>query len=221
MKTAEGQAELVSRQRGVSQRHRTMLFLVDGRRSVTQVKSLAAQAGVPETCFDELLGLGLISLPLPGDTAPGGLPSQRGGLPSQRGGLRQAPEPSSFHLELPLADIEESVLPPSRTLQPESTLQGDPDAAESWYAALAAGDDPNNEKLLDAPMEEARDILLRAVRAEAPVAGSLTLLRLRRARTRADLLELLEEVESRIRKPHRVLATTQVIRRVRQLLNAL
>jgi hypothetical protein len=46
-------------------------------------------------------------------------------------------------------------------------------------------------------------------------------LRLRRAGTREDLLELLDEVESRIRKPHRVLATAQVMRRVRQLLGAL
>lgn len=210
IKTAEGQAELVTRQRRVSQRHRTMLFLVDGRRSAVQVKSLAAQAGVPESCFDELLGLGLITVP----------PASSGPMP-----LRTAPgalsEPSSFHLELPLREAQESVLPPSRTLQPESTLQGDPDATESWYAALAASEDPNNEAVLDAPMEEARDILLRAVRGEAPVAGSLTLLRLRRARTREDLLELLDEVESRIRKPHRVLATAQVMRRVRQLLGAL
>ena len=51
-----------------------------------------------------------------------------------------------------------------------------------------------------------------------PVAGSLTLLRLRRARSRAELELLLDEVETRIRKPHRMLATTQTMRRVRQLL---
>lgn len=209
IKTAEGQAELVTRQRRVSQRHRTMLFLVDGRRSALQVKDLAAQAGVPETCFDELLGMGLISVPAP-LSEPAAFRTSTGALA----------EPSSFHLELPLADAEESVLPASRTLQPESTLQGDPDATESWYASLAAGDDPDNESRLDAPLEEARDILLRAVRAEAPVAGSLTLLRLRRASTRSDVLDLLEEVESRIRKPHRVLATAQLMQRVRQLLGA-
>jgi hypothetical protein len=57
------------------------------------------------------------------------------------------------------------------------------------------------------------------VRAEAPLAGSLTLLRLRRARTRADLNQLLDEVEARITKPHRSLAAGQTMRRVRMLLD--
>jgi hypothetical protein len=203
IKTAEGQAELATRQRRISQRHRTMLFLVDGRRSELQVKSLAVQAGVPESCYGELLDMGLIKLSTvaPGPTSPGALV-----------------EPSSFHLDLPLVEAEESVLPASRTLQHESSLGGELGAAESWYRAETLGDQGAISQPLDAPLEEARDLLLRAVRAEAPVAGSLTLMRLRRARTRADLLGLLDEVESRIRKPHRMLATAQTMGRVRQLL---
>ena len=72
---------------------------------------------------------------------------------------------------------------------------------------------------LDPAVVEARRILLRAVRAEAPIAGSLTLLRLRRARTRTDLAELLDEVEARITKPARSLAAAQTMRRVRGLLD--
>ena len=63
IRTPDGQAELATRQRRVSQRHRTMLFLVDGRRSEGQVKSLATQAGVPESCYGELLEMGLIMVP--------------------------------------------------------------------------------------------------------------------------------------------------------------
>jgi len=72
---------------------------------------------------------------------------------------------------------------------------------------------------LDPAFAEARLILVRAVRAEAPLAGSLTLMRLRRARNRADLMQLLDEVEARITKPHRSLAASQTMRRVRLLLD--
>ena len=46
VKTAEGQAELNTRARRISQRHRTVLFLVDGRRSEDEIVALAAKAGV-------------------------------------------------------------------------------------------------------------------------------------------------------------------------------
>ena len=65
----------------------------------------------------------------------------------------------------------------------------------------------------------AREILLRAVRQEAPLAGSLTLLRLRKARTADDLRALLDEVEVRISKPQRMLTAQQTLSRVRQLLS--
>ena len=60
VKTPEAMAELGSRQRRLSQRHRTVLLLVDGRRSEAQVREMALQAGAAETCFDELVGLGMI-----------------------------------------------------------------------------------------------------------------------------------------------------------------
>jgi hypothetical protein len=129
-----------------------------------------------------------------------------------------------LHVDLPLPGPEEpapgaqeSVLPPSRTLYPslstDSTL-GDSPVPDSWLTSGSGDLDP-----ADPVVAEARLILLRAVRAEAPLAGSLTLLRLRRARTRADLVPLLDEVEARITKPHRSLAAAQTMRRVRHLLD--
>ena len=41
IKTPQGQAGLATRQRRVSQRHRTVLFLIDGKRSAPEVRSLA------------------------------------------------------------------------------------------------------------------------------------------------------------------------------------
>ncbi|HZT56472.1 MAG TPA: hypothetical protein VFA35_09615 [Burkholderiaceae bacterium] len=209
IKTPEGQAELATRQRRVSQRHRTVLFLVDGKRSAPEVRALALQAGVPESCFDELVAMGLIMLPEPTfsmltDTAA---------------------LPDVLHVDLPLSGFNaggvgttvDSVLPPSRSLYPtlstDSSL-GDSPVPSGWLPSEAGA--PGGT--LDPAVAEARLILLRAVRTEAPLAGSLTLLRLRRARTRDELVGLLDEVEARITKPHRALAAGQTMRRVRHLL---
>jgi hypothetical protein len=210
IKTPEGLAELSTRQRRVSQRHRTVLLLVDGKRSATEVRSMALKAGVPEGCFDELLAMGLLKLPEPAVAPPTDDATARPGV---------------LQVDLPLPGLDgvravpDSILPPSRTLYPESissdsTLGGAMPGADSW---LPSGS--GEAGALDPAFVEARLVLLRAVRAEAPLAGSLTLLRLRRARTRADLNGLLDEVEARITKPHRALAATQTMQRVRLLLD--
>jgi hypothetical protein len=68
------------------------------------------------------------------------------------------------------------------------------------------------------PLEEARSLLLEAVRRESPIAGSLTLMRLRRARSADDIQALLGEVESRISNPDRILEVEQLMHSVAQLL---
>jgi hypothetical protein len=70
----------------------------------------------------------------------------------------------------------------------------------------------------DRPLEEARDLLIGAVTREAPVAGSLTLIRLRRARSREEMHELLDEVESRINRPRNREVVEQTLQRARHLL---
>lgn len=209
IKTPQGQAELNTRQRRVSQRHRTVLFLVDGKRSAADVRSMALKAGVPDACFDELLAMGLIMLTEPT-------------LPVSIDAPGRWPDAPRVDLPLPVVDgaagTADSLLPPSRTLYPSistDSMLSEARAAESWLPSGAAATDA-----LDLVVVEARQILLRAVRAEAPLAGSLTLLRLRRARSRADLVDLLDEVEARITKPHRSLAASQTMRRVRQLLDS-
>jgi hypothetical protein len=63
VRTAEGHDELAMRTRRLSQRHRTVLLLVDGRRSAGEVVGLAHRAGVQEGVYRELIGLGLIAEP--------------------------------------------------------------------------------------------------------------------------------------------------------------
>ncbi|HSB98448.1 MAG TPA: hypothetical protein VLE45_00950, partial [Burkholderiaceae bacterium] len=130
VKTADGVAELAHRARGLSQRHRTVLLLVDGHRPVSQVLATAQAAGVQPAVFEELVALGMLEMPAVG------------------------------HVDLPLESGQggagdSSLLPPSRSLLPESgwsTLSGVPSYPE-----------------LDRPLQEARELLMRALRAQAPV----------------------------------------------------
>lgn len=68
-KTQLGNDELRSRTLKLGQRHRTILFLIDGRRPLAEVLSLAQQAGAATQHFEDLLRLGLVELP-PDPTPP-------------------------------------------------------------------------------------------------------------------------------------------------------
>jgi hypothetical protein len=176
-RTASGNAELATRGKRLSQRHRTVLLLVDGRRSENDIRGLAAQAGAGAQCLDDLLTLGLVAR-ANGDRADATVTMAAAG--------------------------ESSLLPSSQSLQGESTwsvLEDDLKAAT------------------DRPLAEARDLLMRAVRQEAPVSGALTMLRLKRASSREALAALLDEVEQRLRKPRRQIIAAQTMRHVRHLLS--
>ena len=211
VKTPEGQAELSQRTLRLSQRHRTALLLVDGRRSMVQVQTLSQQAGVPQSCVDELLQLGLIVVSQP-TVSLSRAAAVSAAPPLKIDVLLDDPAPSPSVLDAP----DDSELPAARTLQPESVFT---DSKQAEFSAADATISELASSRSDDAFDQARDLLLRAVRAEAPVTGSLTLLRLRRARTRADLEALLDEVEARISKPQRLLAAGQTLRRVRQLLD--
>jgi hypothetical protein len=178
-KTPEGVAELAHRTRGLSQRHRTVLLLVDRRRTVNQILATARAAGVPAPVFQELVAMGLVLLP----------------------------ESGAEHVDLPLESRsagDSSLLPSVRSLLPES----------GWSTLP-----PVTDSEIDRPLQEARELLMRALRAQAPVSGSLTLMKLKRAATRDDIESLLDEVEQRLRKPHRMIIAAQTMRHVRHLLS--
>jgi len=207
VKTAEGQVELDTRRRGLSQRHRTVLLLVDGRRTEAEVREMAAQAGASPACFDELRALGLIAI------APAAPPSPAPAAPT--GGVVAQRDPAAHGAPVPL---EDSLLPSVRSLPPDTTVRdsvlGGRQPPDSWLP-----DEEEEGAPLDEVVEQARTLLVRAVRQEAPLAGTLTVLRLRRARTRRALAELLDEVEARLGK-RRSLALSQTLASVRRLLES-
>ncbi|KQV99912.1 hypothetical protein [Rhizobacter sp. Root1221] len=77
-KTPLGLDELRHRTRGLGQRHRTVLLLVDGNRPLGEVLGMAHRAGASTSHFEELVRLGLVEMPVEPapeaqETAPGAL----------------------------------------------------------------------------------------------------------------------------------------------------
>lgn len=201
-KTPDGQTELAQRTRGLSQRHRTALFLVDGRRAGAEVLALGEAAGVPRTVFDELVEMGLVQAAAPRARrrdAP---------VPEPVPLLARVPPPPAEahqHIDLPLGDPpESSILPAAASLLPES----------AWTPL-----DSQPGALGDGPLHEARELVLRLLRAEAPLSGTLMQRRVRRAQTREELEAMIDEVERRLRRPRRMIVVAQTLRHVRHLLS--
>lgn len=113
VKTPLGHEELRRRSLSIGQRHRTVLFLVDGRRPLSEVLSLSHQAGALTSHFEELVRLGLVELPSetlaadPVETAPSPL---------------DLPFVTSVELEVPAEEDAPWIDPPmvSPTAQAES-----------------------------------------------------------------------------------------------------
>ena len=190
VKTSQGHDELSTRQRRLGPRHRTMLLLVDGERTINEVLNLSFQAGVPPSCFQELLSLGLLVVP---DGQP----------------LRS----KVAHAQLPVG-MSLSAAPAGRPSEGGSDTD--------FYVSTVAGDpdlDGQHDEAPTSPLEDARYLLLHAVGTEARLTGALTMMRLKRARTPIELLALLGEVEARINRPDRAIATRQLMGRVAQLLS--
>ena len=97
------------------------------------------------------------------------------------------------------------LLPAARSLLPES----------AWNPLDSV---PPGGHGLPRPLEEARQLMIKAVKREAPVAGAITLLKLKMARSREDLVGLLDDVEQRVGRSRQPIIAAQTMRHVRHLL---
>lgn len=202
-----------TRSRRLSQRHRTVLFLVDGRRNLAEVQRMAVLAGASELLLGELVDLGLVAL----------FEAPLGGVASFAGPQDLGPDsPQVLQPDIPLDD---SLLPPlaplsvhsvQSTNEPPANLPVLRAAIEPDEDAMGPSPEPVFES--DDPLAQARDMLVRAIKEEAPLTGSITLMRLKRAKSIDELNALLDEVEQRISKPNRTLVAQQLMSNVRQLL---
>lgn len=99
-KTPLGQEEMRRRTGGLGQRHRTILFLIDGRRTLAEVLILAHQAGAATSHFEDLVRLGYVELPPDEPPAPPPAP----------------PEPAQALAEAEITHLELDVPPDAQAL---------------------------------------------------------------------------------------------------------
>ena len=164
-KTSAGHAELAAREQRLSQRHRLLLLLVDGQRTLEEVIEQGRRAGVPRGYIDELFALGLIVIGPP-PTAP-----------------------------MPLDGPD--------TVGPGTAV------SDTELARLDAG---------DTSFAQARQVLMGLLRSHVPLAGAVTMLRVRRARSRAELQALLPDVRARLERVRQPGEMREQLLRVESLL---
>lgn len=109
-KTTLGQEALKRRTGELNQRQRTVLFLVDGRRPLSEVLSLALQAGAHTSHFEDLVRMGYVDLP---PEAPASAPPDEGPL--------EAPQPAEI-TELAVEVVPEPAEPPAVPMAPAAPV---------------------------------------------------------------------------------------------------
>ncbi len=247
-KTERGQEEIRRRSQAIGQRLRTVLLLVDGRRTRAELHELAQRLGASEECLVELQMLGLIRLPEPAPAPeleleprrPSQQPEARpdaSAAPVQGVDAAQAVQPAPLPMEefiqpqyaerLTADFYDEATSPDPDRLQddaPTTTRSGLVDSMmstlfpllESAFGNLGRVEDSG--PVQDPAMQEVRLMLMREVRSRAPVAGAMTVMKLRRAGTREELLALLDEVATHISQPMRQLSAQQILTNARTML---
>ena len=70
----------------------------------------------------------------------------------------------------------------------------------------------------DSSLAQARVAVLQVLRANAPVSGMVTMIRVRRVRSRAELRALLPEVQARLSRSRPLVEARQLMQRVESLL---
>lgn len=143
IKTAEGRAEISRRSRALNQRLRTVLLLIDGRRTISQIRSVAVQVGAPDTCLDDLLDMGLVALP-----EPIAATTTAAALPAEPVELAATVVPAATSATAPVAEPEPAVpetapmaLQPAALAAPTPEPEAAPET-ELNPAAVAAVPDP-------------------------------------------------------------------------------
>jgi hypothetical protein len=127
-KTPLGHDELRTRTHRLSQRHRTILLLVDGRRPLAEVLGLAQQAGSSISHFEDVLRMGLVELPID-VVAPDPVMTEPGALPTLR--------TTSVEVAVPDAAAEpEPIVLPMLTVQTPADAQGPVAAVTTDDAAM-------------------------------------------------------------------------------------
>jgi hypothetical protein len=228
-KTPLGHEELRSRANKLGQRHRTILFLIDGKRALAEVLSLAQQAGAATHHFEDLLRLGLVELP-PDPSPPAVAPPPDAEV--------DAPKLTAVELDVP-ADADEAVtvrapleipvldaeLPPIVEDEPLPPVPAAPPPRREVPVLHHAVDSPPPDIALPLPdraeaemLQQVRELLTDALRLDAPLFSARTFMRVRNAQSSSELIELVWEIQDHLSHKRRTRRELQSLQRARELL---
>ncbi len=182
VKTQLGIDEWRTRTHGLNQRHRTMLFLVDGQRPLSEVLALGLQAGARTTHFADLVHLGMVDVALDPDAlavAPAPVDAGDSGGSTLSGVLA--------------VDLDAPARTPKFTTEDSSRMplkrpEGGEAVAYAQRRALAKAE-------LDDLHQAVRELLIDTLRIDAPLFAAVTLVRVRRAQTTRELINLVWDIE--------------------------
>ena len=207
-KTQLGIDELRSRTHGLNQRHRTMLFLVDGLRPLSEVLALGLQAGARTTHFADLVHLGMVDVALDPASTDGAAAS----VPSV-----DAVDSGGNTLSGALAvDLEAPARVPKFTTEDSSRMplkpaEGGEAVAYAQRRALAKSEQEDLH-------QEVRELLTDTLRIDAPLFAAVTLVRVRRAQTTRELINLVWEIERHLVASKKSQTEMHTLYRARELL---
>ncbi len=238
-KTVLGQEALRKRTGEITQRHRTVLFLVDGRRPLSEVLSLAHQAGAATSHFEDLVRMGYVELPpeeppapppveVPLETPP---PAE---ITELAVAVEAAPEPEA---ELPgpaPGDLPPPSAPPAQPAPPP------PPAPRVMAASAPTGDELPRRPFLppgrvvppplppappvvvlaeDMPvLDQARAQLLECLRCDPQPNGGRLVERVRAAKGSSELIEVVWTMERGLHHHQRTHRGLIALQRARELL---
>jgi hypothetical protein len=234
-KTQLGHDELRSRAQKLGQRHRTILFLIDGRRPLAEVLSLAQQAGAATQHFEDLLRLGLVELPP--EPAP---PPVQAALPvlADEAALTTVEliVPSDPEAEVTIAapltaelpDLPEPPREPAPVTLPvldEAVPVHTPVAAPQRAAiepdATAAAPDiqlPLPDATEAEFLQQVRDLLTETLSIDAPLFSARTFIRVRGAQSVGELIDLVWEIQDHLSSKRHSGRELKSLQRARELL---
>ena len=205
VKTQLGIDELRTRTHGLNQRHRTMLFLVDGLRPLSEVLALGLQAGARTTHFADLVQLGMVEVALDAAVPADAIPSAEAG------------DSGANTLSGALAvDLDAPARVPKFTTEDSSRMplkmpEGTEAVAYAQRRALAKSE-------LDDLHQEVRELLIDTLRIDAPLFAAVTLVRVRRAQTTRELINLVWEIERHLVASKKSQTEMQTLYQARELL---
>lgn len=199
VKTKLGIEALRKRTHGLSQRHRTTLFLVDGQRPLSEVLTLTQQAGAHTAHFTDLVQLGLIDAGF--DASAMAVEASPERQPAGAVPETLDPSPAQWPVVSAAADLREPL-----------TLRTDVEAD------VLARQRAAEQAELDALHQEVRGLLIDTLRIDAPLFAAITLVRVRRAQTARELINLVWDIERYLVASKKSPAELATLYRARELL---